>query len=88
MLFHSNLHKVEDLEIFIVKTDEADDNKTNGTYITERTFETEHLGLIVEENLNWVVHVKHVEAKIANASGVLLKLRKSLPLIARKLSRR
>ena len=38
-----------------------------------------YLGVIVEKNLNWKHHIKHVNMKISKGIGILAKLRHFLP---------
>ena len=42
------------------------------------------LGVIINENLNWKDHILAVEAKMCRYVGILYKLKKILPLSARK----
>ena len=41
----------------------------------ERCRSYKYLGLFVDENLNWKIHIKHLVKKLSNACGIISKLR-------------
>ena len=51
----------------------------------ERVKSIKYLGLVMNENLSWATHIENVEKKLAPASGILWKLRHSLPQQTRRL---
>ena len=79
MIIHSSATKADEIQNIDIKSSDNDDFKINGEYRIERTQEMKYLGLIIDEKLNWESHVKHVESKIANATGVLWKMKSCLP---------
>lgn len=57
---------------------------SQGTFIS-RVHSTKYLGLVVNENLTWSNHIDNLCKKLAPATGILWKLRNSLPFRSRKL---
>ena len=54
----------------------------SGTPI-ERKSEARFLGVIIDESLNWSIHVKTVLSKMSRYVGIMYKIKKYLPLTAR-----
>jgi hypothetical protein len=53
--------------------------------VLKRVTSTSHLGLLFDENLRWADHINKLEKKVASTNGIIWKLRKILPLHAKKL---
>ncbi len=51
--------------------------------IVERVYEFNFLGLIMNENLNWKIHVNNIAKQISKSMGILNKLKHCLPLNAK-----
>jgi hypothetical protein len=84
MIVHSATTKVEDTQEICVKSSAEDEFKIIEEFRIERVKEMRYLGLIIDESLKWESHIKHVESKIANAAGILWKLRYTLPQDTKK----
>ena len=51
--------------------------------VIERKKEARFLGVIIDESLNWTLHVKTILSKMSRYVGIMYKIKKFLPLTAR-----
>lgn len=59
--------------------------KLTDSLTIRRVTSFKYLGLYIDENLQWITHIKHLERKLAPANGILWKFRNVLPKDAKKL---
>jgi hypothetical protein len=84
MIIQQQGTKPDETELIKIESCITDDTKINGIYCIKRVKEMRYLGLIIDENLKWEPHIRSVASKIANATGVLWKMRHSLPQETKK----
>lgn len=84
MIFNSLRSKITEDDIITIKEEETDVFKLAGIYTIKRTNNFKYLGLILDESLNFVEHIKHIEQKASSASGILWKLRHQFPQSIKK----
>ena len=58
---------------------------TIGKYTIHEVDQIKYLGVIIDRNLNWNHHADYLMTKLSSAAGAMYKIRKFLPLKARKL---
>ena len=61
--------------IFTRKKEKFDFNLKLDGFTLERVASTKYLGVIIDEKLNWSLHIKHIHRKLSRSSYILSKLR-------------
>ncbi len=73
-----NISKSNFLLISSRKTDKSIKLKINSKDLKQENY-TKHLGVIIDNNLNWKLHIKQINLKLSKGIGVLYKLRHLVP---------
>jgi hypothetical protein len=68
MIFHTNRKQINPMHLLL-------DNTT-----IERSLQFNFLGLTLDENLNWKVHIDKISNKISKSIGILNKLKHFIPI--------
>jgi len=74
MIVHTPTMKVDNINEISVQVKSNKDNESI-TYNFERIYKMKYLGLIIDEFLKWDDHIESIKSKLANAAGILWKLR-------------
>ena len=75
MYFHRQKNKVNDNNEKDIKID---------NYIIKRVSETKFLGVTIDENLNWNAHINQLTKKLASCTGILNRIKVSIPAYLHK----
>ena len=73
-----NISKSNFLLISSRKTDKSIKLKINSKDLKQENY-TKYLGVIIDNNLNWKLHIKQINLKLSKGIGVLYKLRHLVP---------
>lgn len=63
---------------YLLCNDESQSLYINGTEI-DKVSSTKFLGIIIDENLNWVAHKENLIKKLRSITGAISRIRKSIP---------
>lgn len=83
MIFHSTQARIQKPDNITIQLENDNDEHSKSITIN-RMMKTKYLGLIIDENLKWDEHVKHLENKLACTAGVLWKLKNRLSITLKK----
>ena len=67
-----------------IKTSQPDSIKIDENYTITKIHSMKYLGLYIDPQLKWDIHGENVEKKLSQASGIMWKLKKILPMSAKK----
>ena len=71
-----NVDKTHYMIFTLKKSVDANTNIIINDAIIKRVYKTKFLGLILDSNLSWREHIKHIKSKLSKGTGILLKARK------------